>query len=98
MSTASWTFSLWVAARVVPGRRHECPILYELVEEVVRAVHKGCIKILIVDRGLIDGQRMGYLQKKAGDRYHRPAAHQHGPLRRCHRSDPAAGLRLATLR
>lgn len=53
-----------VAARVVPGRRHECPILYELVEEVVRAVHKGFIKVLIVDRGLIDGERMGHLKQK----------------------------------
>jgi hypothetical protein len=53
-----------VATRVVPGRRHECPILYELVEEVVRAVHKGFIKVLIVDRGLIDGERMGHLKQK----------------------------------
>jgi Transposase DDE domain len=53
-----------VAARVVPGRRHECPILYDLVEEVVRAVHKGFIKVLIVDRGLIDGERMGHLKQK----------------------------------
>lgn len=55
---------LVVAARVVPGRRHECPILYELVEEVVRAVHQGFSKVLIVDRGLIDGQRMGHLKQK----------------------------------
>ena len=53
-----------VAARVVSGRRHECPILYELVDEVFQAVHKGVIKILIVDRGLIDGERMGYLKQK----------------------------------
>jgi hypothetical protein len=57
-------FFFVVAARVVSGRRHECPILYELVEEVVRAVHKGVIKVLIVDRGLIDGERMGHLKKK----------------------------------
>jgi hypothetical protein len=57
-------FFFVMAARVVPGRRHECPILYELVEEVVRAVHKGFIKVLIVDRGLIDGERMGYLKQK----------------------------------
>jgi len=56
-------FFLVVAARVVPGRGHECPILYELVEEVVRAVHKGVIKVLIVDRGLIDGGRMGHLKQ-----------------------------------
>ena len=57
-------FFFVVAARVVSGRRHECPILYELVDEVVQAVHKGVIKILIVDRGLIDGERMGYLKQK----------------------------------
>src|SRR5438034_509100 len=57
-------FFFVVAAHVVPGRRHECPILYELVEEVVRAMHKGVIKVLIVDRGLIDGERMGYLKQK----------------------------------
>jgi hypothetical protein len=57
-------FFFVVAARVVPGRRHECPILYELVEEVVRAVHHGFIKVLIVDRGLIDGERMGRLKQK----------------------------------
>jgi len=57
-------FFFVVAARVVPGKRHECPILYELVEEVVRAVHTGFIKVLIVDRGLIDGERMGHLKQK----------------------------------
>ena len=57
-------FFFVVAARVVAGRRHECPILYELVEEVVRAVHKGFIKVLIVDRGLIDGERMGHLKQR----------------------------------
>ncbi len=57
-------FFFVVAARVVAGRRHECPILYDLVEEVVRAVHHGCIKVLIVDRGLIDGKRMGRLKQK----------------------------------
>lgn len=57
-------FFFVVAARVVSGRKHECPILYELVEEVVRAVHKGFIQVLIVDRGLIDGERMGYLKQK----------------------------------
>jgi hypothetical protein len=57
-------FFFVVATRVVSGRRHECPILYELVEEVVQAVHKGFIKVLIVDRGLIDGERMGHLKQK----------------------------------
>jgi len=56
-------FFLTVAARVVPGRRHECPILYELVDEVVRAVGRDVIKVLIVDRGFIDGAQMGRLQQ-----------------------------------
>jgi len=59
-------FFFVVAARVVSGRRHECPILYELVEEVARAVHQGFIQVLIVDRGLIDGERMGHLKQKWG--------------------------------
>ncbi|MBI4874911.1 MAG: transposase [Acidobacteria bacterium] len=57
-------FFFVVAARVVGGRQHECPPLYELVEEVVRAVHRGVIKVLIVDRGLIDGPRMGRLKQE----------------------------------
>jgi hypothetical protein len=56
-------FFFTVAARVVPGRRHECPILYELVDELVRAVGRDVIKVLIVDRGLIDGAQMGRLQQ-----------------------------------
>jgi hypothetical protein len=54
-------FFLVVAARVVSGRRHECPILYELVDEVVGAVGRDVIKVLILDRGFIDGAQMGRL-------------------------------------
>jgi hypothetical protein len=56
-------FFFVVAARVVSGRRHECPILYELVDEVVHAVGRDVIKVLIVDRGFIDGAQMGRLQQ-----------------------------------
>jgi len=56
-------FFFTVAARVVPGRRHECPILYELVDEVVRAVGRDVIQVLILDRGFIDGAQMGRLQQ-----------------------------------
>jgi hypothetical protein len=52
-----------VAARVVPGRQHECPILYELVDEVLGAVGRDVIKVLILDRGFIDGAQMGRLQQ-----------------------------------
>jgi hypothetical protein len=56
-------FFFTVAARVVPGRRHECPILYELVDEVVAAVGRDVIQVLILDRGFIDGAQMGRLQQ-----------------------------------
>ena len=56
-------FFFVVAARVVSGRRHECPILYELIDEVVQAVGRDVIKVLILDRGFIDGAQMGRLQQ-----------------------------------
>jgi hypothetical protein len=56
-------FFFVVAARVVSGRRHEAPILYQLAEQFVDAVGRGVMKMLIVDRGLIDGPRMGRLKQ-----------------------------------
>ena len=53
---------LTVAARVVAGNRHECPILYELVDDFVKAVDRGWMKVLVVDRGLIDGANMARLK------------------------------------
>src|SRR2546426_9055084 len=38
---------LTVAARVVPGNRQECPILYALVDGFVKAVDRGWMKILM---------------------------------------------------
>jgi Transposase DDE domain len=57
-------FFFVVGARVISGRRHECPILYELVEGLVHAVGRDVMKILIVDRGLLDGPSMGRLKKE----------------------------------
>jgi hypothetical protein len=53
---------LTVAARVVPGNEHECPLLYELVDGFVEAVDRGWMKVLVVDRGLIDGANMARLK------------------------------------
>jgi hypothetical protein len=50
------------AVRVVPGNKHECPILYELVEGLVKAVGRGVMRVLIVDRGLLDGPAIGRLK------------------------------------
>ena len=58
-------FFFVVGARVISGRRHECPILYQLVEGLVNAVGREVMKILIVDRGLIDGASTGRRRKNA---------------------------------
>jgi hypothetical protein len=55
-------YFLVAAVRVVPGNKHECPILYELVEGLVRAVGRGVMRVLIVDRGLLDGPAIGRLK------------------------------------
>ena len=53
---------LTVAAKVVPGNQHECPILYSLVDGFVKAVERGPMKLLMIDRGLIDGPNIGRLK------------------------------------
>lgn len=53
---------LVVAARLAPGNQHEGPLLYALVDEFVRAVGRGVMRVLVVDRGLLDGARMGRLK------------------------------------
>jgi len=59
----SLDFFLVVGARLAPGHQHECPLLYALVEEFLRAVGRGVMGVLIVDRGLLDGARMGRLKQ-----------------------------------
>jgi len=49
---------VYAALAVVPGNAHECPVLYQLVEQLVREVGKGVIKLLILDRGFIDGKNI----------------------------------------
>lgn len=53
---------LTVAARLTGGRPHECPILYELVDGFVRAVGRDWMKVLILDRGFLDGPQIGRLK------------------------------------
>ncbi|MBA7652350.1 hypothetical protein ES703_60180 [subsurface metagenome] len=45
------------------GKSHECPILYGLVEQFLEIVGKGVMKWLIVDRGFLDGERIGHLKR-----------------------------------
>jgi len=57
-------FFFVLAARVVSGRRHECPLLYGLVDELVKTLGPGVMKTLIVDRGLLDGAQIGRLKQQ----------------------------------
>jgi len=51
-----------MAACLVSGNQHECPLLYELVDGFVKAVGRGVMKVLILDRGLWDGPAIGRLK------------------------------------
>ena len=62
----SRTFSLRVGIRLLPGNEHECPVLYDLVDEMVGALGDDVIKRLLLDRGFIDGERISHCKRKHG--------------------------------
>ena len=57
---------VYAALAVVPGNAHEDPVLYELVENFVRHVGRGVIKLLILDRGFIDGPNITRCKREWG--------------------------------
>jgi len=57
---------VYAALAVVPGNAHECPVLYQLVEQFVKRVGKGVIKLLILDRGFIDGKNITRCKQEWG--------------------------------
>ena len=59
-------FYVFVAVKVVSGKAHECPVLYELVKQSVEAVGPGVIKRLILDRGFLDGEAISLCKNKYG--------------------------------
>jgi len=59
-------FYVFVGVKVVSGKAHECPVLYELVKQWVEAMGPGVIKRLILDRGFIDGEAISLCKKKYG--------------------------------
>ena len=63
-TNASGEFFFFVSMHLVSGKDHECPILYDLVEQFLQVVGSGVMKWLIVDRGFLDGERMGYLKRQ----------------------------------
>lgn len=57
---------VYAAVAVVPGNAHESPVLYQLVADFVQAVGQGVIKLLILDRGFIDGPNLTRCKKEWG--------------------------------
>jgi len=59
-------YFLFVAVKVVSGKDHECPLLYDLVNQFVETVGKGVIKKLILDRGFLDGAQISRCKSEYG--------------------------------
>lgn len=59
-------FFFFVAMHLTSGKDHECPILYNLVENFLQGVGRGIMKWLIVDRGFLDGGQIGHLKRDWG--------------------------------
>lgn len=59
-------FFVFVAVKVISGKAHESPVLYELVQQFVEGVGPGVMKRLILDRGFLDGQAISLCKKQYG--------------------------------
>ena len=59
-------FFVFVAVKVISGKDHESPVLYELVQQFVEAVGSGVMKRLILDRGFLDGEAISLCKKQYG--------------------------------
>ncbi|RLA57223.1 MAG: hypothetical protein DRR04_13270 [Gammaproteobacteria bacterium] len=59
-------YFLFVAVKIVSGKEHECPLLYELVQKFVEAAGKGVMKKLILDRGFLDGKEISACKREYG--------------------------------
>jgi len=57
---------VYAALKVVAGDVHEDTVLYPLVERFVQAVGPGVMKLLILDRGFIDGKNIGRCKQEWG--------------------------------
>lgn len=59
-------FFMHIGVAVVTGKDHECPLLYRMVEQFVQFHGKGIIKLLILDRGFLDGPSIGRCKQEWG--------------------------------
>jgi hypothetical protein len=59
-------FFVFVAVKVISGKSHESPVLYELIKQFIETVGPGVMKRLILDRGFLDGEAISLCKKKYG--------------------------------
>jgi hypothetical protein len=59
-------FFLYGGLRLTAGKDHEAPVLYELVDEFVQCHGRGMMKRLILDRGFLDGKKIGHCKRDLG--------------------------------
>lgn len=59
-------FFLYGGLRLTAGKDHEAPLLYELVDEFVQYHGRGVMKRLILDRGFLDGEKIGHCKRDLG--------------------------------
>jgi hypothetical protein len=59
-------FFLYGGLRLTAGKDHEAPVLYELVDEFVQYHGRGVMKRLILDRGFLDGAKIGHCKRDLG--------------------------------
>lgn len=59
-------FFLYAGMRIVPGNAHECPVLWEMVDQFVSVMGKGVMKDLILDRGFLDGEAIAKVKTEYG--------------------------------
>lgn len=65
-TTARRDYYLYSGVHVFPGKEAEAPFLRPLLETFLDAVKPSPMKLLIFDRGFIDGVTIGWLKKERG--------------------------------
>jgi len=65
-TTRDKDYSLRCGANVLPGKAAEVTQVWPMVERFVNAVGRGVMKLLVFDRGLIDGKTVSRLKTQLG--------------------------------
>lgn len=56
-----------LAYRLLPIQQHEVTVSDELLDEVLTAMGEGAIRLLLIDRGFLDGERLGRWRTRGMD-------------------------------